>query len=362
MRDTKLTEVFLGILVFLALGFVLHLLKAILLPFVVAVFLSQIFSPGIAALRRRRVPSGVAILLMLVAVSAVLFAFSWVIYSSAMSFRDSLPQYEARLTGLVHHTVDRLVATFPILREPVASFRWDEVFDVSSMTGLAAAGVGSFLVFFNEMFLVILYLVFLLAGSQAFPAKLERALDHRAERVAEVIANIEAQVRKYLLTKTLVNLINGLLVTVLLALFGVDFALLWGFLTFVAHYIPHVGAVLSVGLPAVFILLQFESTGLALLVSALNFALQFLIGNVVEPRIMGTSLDLSPLLVLTSLIFWGWLWGAWGMILAVPITSMLKIVCANIPALEPLSILMSSSAEKAPAAAQAGPYPGPAGS
>lgn len=162
------------------------------------------------------------------------------------------------------------------------------------------------------------------------------------------MSNIETQVRKYLLTKTLVNLINGALVTLLLAMCGVDFAPLWGFITFIAHYIPHVGAILSVGLPALFVFLQFESPGRALLVALLNFALQFLIGNVIEPRIMGTSLDLSPVLVLLSLIFWGWLWGAWGMILAVPITSMIKIVCANIEALEPLSILMSGSAEKEP--------------
>lgn len=347
MRDTKLTVVFLGILVFLALGFVLHLLKAILLPFVVAVFLSQIFMPGVSALRRYRVPTGVAILLMLVVVSAVLFAFSWVIYSSALSFRESLPRYEARLGGLLQGTVDRLVSAFPMLREPVERFRWQEAVEVSSMTGVLAAGLGSFLVFFNEMFLVILYLVFLLAGSESFPHKLQRALADRAERVGGVIANIETQVRKYLVTKTFVNLINGLLVTVLLAMFGVDFAPLWGFVTFIAHYIPHVGAVLSVGLPTLFILLQFESLGWALLISALNLALQFAIGNVIEPRIMGHSLDLSPVLVLLSLIFWGWLWGAWGMILAVPITSMIKIVCANIEALHPLSVLMSSSAEKA---------------
>ncbi|MES1241490.1 MAG: AI-2E family transporter [Acidobacteriota bacterium] len=347
MRDTRLIVVFLGILVFLALGFVLHLLKAILLPFVVAVFLSQIFMPGMVALRRYRVPTGVAILLMLIAVSALLFAFSWVIVSSFQSFRESLPRYEARLGGLIEGAVARLVATIPALREPVASFRWQEAVEVSSLTGMLAAGAGSFLLFFNEMFLVVLYLVFLLSGSESFPAKLQRALAHRAERVGDVIENIEAQVRKYLVTKTFVNLINGLLVTVLLAMFGVDFAPLWGFVTFIAHYIPHVGAVLSVGLPTIFILLQFDSLGWALLISALNLALQFAIGNVVEPRIVGHSLDLSPVLVLLSLIFWGWLWGPWGMILAVPITSTIKIVCENIEGLRPLSVLMSGSAEKA---------------
>ncbi|MEA2559904.1 MAG: transport protein TqsA [Acidobacteriota bacterium] len=347
MRDTKLILVFLGILVFLALGVVLHMLKAILLPFVIAVFLGQIFIPAMAALRRLKVPSGVAIVLILVGVSALLFAFSWVIYSSALAFKESLPAYEARLGGLIQGAMARLVATFPFLREPVEGFHWQEAVEVSSVGGLLAAGVGSFLVFFNELFLVLLYLIFLLAGSESFPHKLERALKDRAERVATVIANIEGQVRRYLLTKTLVNLGHGILVAVLLAAFGVEFAPLWGFLTFIAHYIPTVGAVISVGLPTVFMLLQFESTGWALLVAAINLAVQFFIGNMLEPRIMGTSLDLSPIVVLLSLIFWGWLWGAWGMILAVPITSTLKIVCENVEALYPLSVLMSGSAEKA---------------
>lgn len=346
MRDTKLILVFLGILVFLALGIVLHTLKAILLPFVIAVFLAQIFIPAMAALRRRKVPLGVAIVLILIGVSALLFAFSWMIYSSALSFRESLPAYEARLGGLVQEALARLIATFPFLREQIEGFQWQKAVEVSSVGGLLATGVGSFLVFFNEIFLVLLYLVFLLAGSESFPHKLERALKDRAARVAAVIANIEAEVRKYLLTKTLVNLGHGILVGLLLAAFGVDFAVLWGFLTFIAHYIPTVGAVISVGLPTVFMLLQFESTGWALLVAAINLAVQFVIGNMIEPRIMGTSLDLSPVVVLLSLIFWGWLWGGWGMILAVPITSMIKIVFENVEALHPLSVLMGGAAEK----------------
>lgn len=343
MRDMRLIVVFLGILVFLALGFVLHLLKGILLPFAVAVFLAQIFIPMVAALRRRRVPAAVAILLILVMVSALLFAFSWVIYSSALSFKESLPRYEARLGGLVNGAVEWLVETFPLLREPVERFKWQEMVEVSAVTGVAAAGLGSFLVFFEEMFLVLLYLVFLIAGSESFPAKLERAFAHQAGRVAGVLANIEAQVRKYLLTKTLVNLANGILVTLLLAAFGVDFAPLWGFISFLAHYIPQVGALIAAGLPTIFLLLQFDSVGWALFIATLNIVLQFVIGHVIEPRIMGTSLDLSPVVVLLSLIFWGWLWGAWGMILAVPITSTLKIVCENVETLHPLSVLMSGS-------------------
>lgn len=354
MRDTKVILVLLAILVFLAAGLVLWALKPILLPFVIAVFLAKIFAPLMEALRRRKVPDAAAIVLVLVLVSVGLLLFSWLLYSTAESFTRAMPRYQARLASIAGDVSGWLSSSFPSIAERVQAWRWDEAVEVSSLTGFLAATLGSFLVFFNDAFLILLFLVFLLAGSDAFPRKLERALTpERAGRVSTVLWNIQREVRKYLVMKTLANLLNGILVTLLLAAFGVDFAVLWGFLTFLAHYIPNLGAVLSVGLPAVFFFLQFESPGRALLVAVLNLALQFVIGNVVEPRLMGSSLDLSPLLVLASLIFWGWLWGPWGMILAVPITSTIKIVCANIEPLYPLAVLMSGTPPEAPAAAPA---------
>ncbi|HEX9944475.1 MAG TPA: AI-2E family transporter [Thermoanaerobaculia bacterium] len=353
MRDTKLILLLLGVLVFFTVGFTLRLLQPILLPFVIAVFLAQIFAPLNAALRRRRVPAALSILLVLVVVSIAILIFSWVLYSSAQSLTESLPKYQARLQEMIAEVSDWLAASFPRLQSQVRQWKWEQAVEVSSVTGFVAATVGSFLVFFSDAFLVLLFLVFLLAGSEAFPEKLERALARRyAARVGAVRRNIETEIRKYLLTKTLFNLVHGALVAALLAAFDVDFALLWGFLTFLAHYIPNVGALISAGLPAVFFFLQF-SPGRALLVAALNAALQFVMGNAVEPRVMGTSLNLSPLLVLLSLIFWGWLWGPWGMVLAVPITSMIKIVCENVESLRPLAVLMSGTV--APARPQTSP-------
>ncbi|HSF42113.1 MAG TPA: AI-2E family transporter [Thermoanaerobaculia bacterium] len=354
MRDTKVILVLLAVLVFFAVGFLLGALESILLPFIIAVFLGKILAPLMTALRRRRVPDGASIVLVLLLVSAGLFLFGWMLYSTAESFARALPRYEARLSTLVSDASGWLSSTSPVLAERLEKWRWDEAVEVSSLTGFVAATLGSFLIFFNDAFLILLFLVFLLAGSDSFPRKLEHALTpERAGRVGTVLRNIDGEVRKYLLMKTLANLLNGALVTILLASFGVDFPLLWGFLTFLSHYIPNLGAVLSVGLPAVFFFLQFESPGRALLVAVLNLALQFVIGNVVEPRLMGSSLDLSPLLVLASLIFWGWLWGPWGMILAVPITSTIKIICANIEPLRPLAVLMSGETSEIPAAAPA---------
>jgi AI-2 transport protein TqsA len=349
MGDTKLTLILLGVLVFIALGFVLHLLEPILLPFVVAVFLAQVFGPLNAALRRRRVPAAVSILLVLVLVSVGIVLFSWVLYSSVQSFTAAVPKYQARLQGMLDGVTGWLAASFPRLASQIHRFRWEQAMEVSSVTGFAAAMVGSFLVFFNDAFLILLFLVFLLSGSQAFPGKLRRAFaGELAERLGAVTHNVQAQVRKYLLTKTLINLTTGTLVAILLAAFRVDFPLFWGLLTFFAHYIPSIGAVISVGLPTAFLFLQF-SPGQALLIAAINAALQFTMGNAVEPRIMGTSLNLSPLIVLLALIFWGWLWGPWGMVLAVPITSLLKIVCENVEPLRPLAVLMSETVAPAPA-------------
>ncbi|HEY0553048.1 MAG TPA: AI-2E family transporter [Thermoanaerobaculia bacterium] len=352
MRDGKLVLIFLGILVFIAVGFVLHILQPILLPFVVAVFLSRIFGPLNAALRRRRVPAALSILLVLIVVSAVLFVFGAAVYSSAQAFSAAVPRYQERSKELVAQATGWLTASFPSLQARIQQWNWQEVLKASTLTGFLAATVGSFLLFFNDAFLVLLFLVFLLAGSEEFPEKLRRAMPENAERVSAMMHNIESGVRRYIVTKTLFNLTTGALVTTLLAAFGVDFPLLWGLLTFLAHYIPSVGAVISVGLPTIFLFLQFPP-GTALLIAILNGALQFVMGNAVEPRIMGSSLDLSPLLVLIALLFWGFLWGPWGMILSVPITSTIKIICENVGPLRPVAVLMSGSLEHTK------PVPGP---
>jgi AI-2 transport protein TqsA len=346
MRDSKLVLIFLGILAFVAIGFVLRILEPVLVPFVVAVFLSRIFGPLNKALRRRRVPAALSILLVLVLVSIGLAIFGSAVYSSVQTFSAALPKYQERLKGLLAG-LSGWLASIPLLHGQIQRLDWQDAVNGGAVAGWAAATLTSFVLFFNDAFLVLLFLVFLLSGSEEFPQKLRRALNSEdAERVSEMMHNIETGIRRYIVTKTLFNLMVGAMVTLLLAAFGVDFPLLWGLLTFLAHYIPSVGAVISVGLPTVFLFLQF-SPGMALLIALLNAALQFVMGNAVEPRIMGSSLDLSPLLVLITLIFWGWLWGPWGMVLSVPITAAIKIICENVEPLRPVAVLMSGSLEHA---------------
>ena len=130
--------------------------------------------------------------------------------------------------------------------------------------------------------------------------------------------------------------------TIVLFLFGVDLALLWGVLTFFLMFIPSVGSIFAVLMPIMVAFLQFDSIITPIFVSVTIIITQLIIGSVIAPKVLGNSLNLSPLLILVSLIFWGWVWGPLGMILSVPITSAIAIIFQNIPSLHPLAVLMSS--------------------
>jgi predicted PurR-regulated permease PerM len=192
MRDTQLMVIFLAVLTFLAVGFLLHQLASILLPLAVAFFLSMIFSPLVSALRRRRVPAAVSILVVLLLVSAVLFGFSSIVYSSAKSFKENMPRYKTRLVTVQSNVTHRVSASFPWLARQIQGVNWDQAVDVSSVSGYLASGLGSFLATVDELVLVILYLVFLLIGHESFPRKLNKAFaEEQAGRLNEVMHNIE---------------------------------------------------------------------------------------------------------------------------------------------------------------------------
>ena len=159
--------------------------------------------------------------------------------------------------------------------------------------------------------------------------------------INEVIKKIDSQVQRYLAIKTIVSLITGILVTVVLMIFGVDFAIVFGFLTFILNYIPNIGSFIATAFPVAIAAFQFETFWPAFWLLIILIAMQMAMGNIVEPRLMGEGLGLSPLVILFFLFFWGWLWGIPGMILAVPLAAIIKIVCSNIPSLQFVAVLMS---------------------
>jgi len=343
----NLQLILLGIVAVFVTGVILLELKSVLLPFVIAVLLSIIFSPMVVALKKRGIPTALSLLVVLLAFALVLFLVALLIYSSTESFINEVPKYERKLTALgdsLVHSVNRLAADLDIDLE---SIEWSQAFQLSSFTAALTSGVGTFLNFLTNLFLILLFMLFILAGSGDLGNKIREAFPpHQAAQMARVIQNIENRVRQYLLTKTLISAGTGIVTFLILWITGVDFPLVWGFLTFLLNFIPNIGSIIAVIFPVTLAFLQFDTAGPPLLVLILLSVVQTTLGNILEPKLMAFRLNLSALFVLVSLIFWGWLWGVWGMILAVPVMATVKIVFENVKSLQPLSVLMGGSIEQ----------------
>ncbi len=350
IREVRLLGIPILVIAVVVVGFVFYQLRSILIPFVVAVFLSYLFKPLVALLSQRRgIPMPITIAIVLVTVAAIVTLFALGVYSTVDAFVAALPRYQERIDLLLQSLLEVLQRSE--LRDLTADLSWQEFVDVSALSAVVTSSLGSVFAFLTNFFLVLFFMMFILAGTGDIGKKLRRAFQPQyAERLEHIVRNIDHQVRQYIFTKTVISLVTGGIATLILAVFGVDFALLWGVLTFLLNYIPNFGSIIATVLPAVFSLLQFGDLGLSLFLGGVLTGMQMVIGNVVEPKVMGESLDLSPLLVLVALIFWGWLWGLMGMVLSVPMVATVKIICENIPALKPIAVLMGGNASEKAAA------------
>ena len=340
MKNTNVIVVLLGIVAVFVLGVILQELRSVLLPFSVAMLLSIIFRPVVFFLKARRIPTVFSLLVVLLSLTLVLVLFGMLVFSSARSFTDALPRYQQRIEEVVDNAKESLEQLAEPLEIDVQNLMGDLI-QVSTVTAALSSGVGSFFSFLGNIFLVILFMLFILAGTGDLDSKVEVAFSPEvAERIATVVRNISAQVRQYLVTKTLISAATGFLIFLILWILGIDFPLLWGFLAFLLNFIPNIGSLLSVVFPFLLSLLQFDTLTRPIIALVLMEAVQIVMGNVIEPRMMAFSLNLSPLLVLVSLIFWGSLWGILGMVLAVPLTATIKIIFENIEPLRPVAVLM----------------------
>jgi len=205
-------------------------------------------------------------------------------------------------------------------------------------------GISSFA---GNIVLIIIYVGFLLAEQKFFGKKLQLIFQEskQGSSYATILQEVNSAVQKYVLVKTQMSLLTGLLSYFILLAFGVDFPILWAFLIFLFNYIPYIGSLIATLLPAVFAIFQFQSFGIFIWVFLAIEVVQVSVGNVLEPKVMGRTLNLSPLGVLLALAFWGIIWGILGMIISVPITSILVITASRIPNLRFIAIWLSETGE-----------------
>ncbi len=338
MAESRLTRISLVIIVLFISGIILKIARPVLLPLLVALFISYAISPLLDWLIKFKVPKPLAFISILALTFALLYLFGLLLYSSGKYFASEFPKYNRQVDSLVAE----LTAWLEHLPFKASLPTIISQFNVEKLTGFLLGTLGSFLAFLGNLLIVFVFVIFILAGRDRLPSKIAAALaEERAVYVNRIVASINRQVQKYLAVKTVVSLLTGALATFILLLFGVDFALLLGFLTFILNYIPSLGSIIATVLAVLMAFFQFGNSLVPLWILILLGLIQTVIGNFLDPRLMGRSLDLSPLLVIFSLIFWGWLWGIAGMFLSVPLLAVFKIVFENVPSLKFLAVLMS---------------------
>jgi predicted PurR-regulated permease PerM len=281
-------------------------------------------------------PRWMATLLSITALGLFLLGIYQLLASQAGSLAAAGPVYQENFSRLLNE----LMAWAGIEQLPSTDSLFQSI-NIGSILSLVGGSVGSI---FTSMVLVVIYTGFLFAEQHVIPSKLAALHSTReeAEKTRLVFTEIASQVQRYIWMKTLVSLLTGILSYAVLKLVGVDFAAVWALLIFLLNYIPNIGSIMGVIFPALLTLVQFDTLTPFLLITVGLGAVQFIVGNVVEPAFMGKSLNLSSFMIVLSLTFWGLLWGIPGMFLSVPIMVMTAIVCARFEGLRGIAVVLSA--------------------
>ncbi len=309
----------------------------ILVPFLLSLFLVIIFKPFADKLHERGLPGWLVFTIILTVILLFDFLLVMIISASLGSFSNNMDLYVNKLQTYR----DELIFLSGKLGIQDRS-QIDTLFDPQRLMGFIAGTLNSFSDLLSNGILILLTVVFIFIEAKIFPAKV-RAITRRPENI-RYFTVINKQINQYMMIKTYVSLGTGVLIGGLLALVRLDFAVLWGLIAFLLNYIPNIGSLIAAIPPVILALVQFGPGG-ALGIVLIYLAVNFVIGNYIEPKLMGHGLGLSVLVVFLSLIFWGWLLGPVGMFLSIPITLVFKIIMQINPDTRWMAILLGDGTE-----------------
>ena len=301
----------------------IHQAQSVLVAFLVAVFLAMLATPPVLYLERKRIPSVVAVLLVVAGMIGILLIAGAIVGASVNSFYTELPAYQTRLQEQAS-AFQSFLATKGFRGMDKILIELVNPGAVMNLTARLLAELGSAL---SNMVLILLTVVFILLEASSFPVKLRAVLGH-PEQVFPQFTRFVVDIERYMVIKTLISLATGLLMGIWLTILGVDFPILWGFLAFLLNYVPSVGSTIA-AIPAVLLALIQLGIGSAMMATAGYMVVNFILDGVISTKLMGQKLGLSTLVVFLSLIFWGSLLGAVGMVLCIPLTMTLKFACEN---------------------------------
>jgi predicted PurR-regulated permease PerM len=332
--------------------YVLIIGRSFLQPLVVAVMLWYLIitlQQTIMATRRLgiRLPYGPAMLLAIAGVVGGIWLLVELINSSVNQLIASAPQYQERFQELVRQGVKLM--QLPQENPVEALFGRVSIPQMIQTLTLALGGLA------GDLGLILIYTAFLLLEHRTFSRKLEAMAKSETQhtQVRSAFVEISHDIKTYVRIKTALGLITALLCYAIMKAIGLQLSEFWAVVIFISYFIPTVGAIISVLGPTLLLVIQFTDAALIISVSAAILVIQVAMNNAVEPRLVGRSLNLSSLVIIVSLVFWGLVWGVLGMFLCVPFMVIINIVLARFEATRPIAVLLSADGNVGPRLAAA---------
>jgi len=314
--------------------------KSLLIPFVFALLLwfmvreikSQLNK---FAFVKKHVPSWVKTMLSAGTIIIFLGLVSSLISANIKDLAESYPKYEKNIDYLINEVNTTLnIDVMQMARVQAGDFDFGNIL---------ASIFNSITDVLSSAFMILIYAIFMFLEETHFQAKLKKVFskESRFQTVSEILLKVEVSISKYITLKTLVSLITGVASYVVLLIIGIDSPFFWAFLISLLNFIPTIGSLIATVFPALFCLLQFGEFTPGLMVLIFVGIIQLAVGNFLEPKLMGNSMNLSALVTIVALTFWGAIWGITGMILSIPITVIMVIVFSQVPSLRPVAIMLS---------------------
>jgi predicted PurR-regulated permease PerM len=294
--------------------------QSIVIPILLSLFISIVCTLPILWLSRKKVPFTLAVILVLIGILVIFLLIGSLIGESLAEFAKDAPKYEDRLKNIFQ---DIMVQLNQIGLE-INSEQLMQILDPGKILNFSANMVGQLGGIMSNSFVIMLITIFILLELNGFVLK-TRVIELKHGNSLKYLNKIGESIRNYLSIKTIVSLLTGILIAIYLYIIGVDYAILWGVIAFMLNYIPNIGSIIA-AVPTMLLALVQLGFGGMLWTGVGYLVVNMIVGNIVEPKVMGKGLGLSTLVVFLSLIFWGFIFGSVGMFLSVPLTMTIKII------------------------------------
>ncbi len=325
-------------------GVLLKLANSFFLPIVIAVLLTFVFYPFCKKLHQCKIPWPLCIIIIFVTAIIVMYIVGNLLVSSTITILSAYPKYEKRFMNIYQLICESLNLDYDADQSLFRNL-WNSINLRNYIQNTALSLSGQIVSVVKLLLIIGLLMIFLLLEVRSLKIKLQDAFtsSELRSKIVHIVYSTISQVTHYISIKFMISLLTGFLVWIATFIVKMDFPIIWGFIAFVLNFIPNFGSIISWGITTLFAVLQFyPQWGIIVYVSVSVLAINMVLGNFVEPRWEGSDLGISPFAILVSLSFWGWMWGFIGMVLAVPLTVIIKIICENVTILKPVAVILGN--------------------